>query len=95
MTTELALPEHVSYARIITPATTYHAFTLQHVDGCVLVHVNGDTLTLAEVSVSETVQGWRCAGVNSVGEAEIWVVRKLSCGCNRSVSSTRAEDVPE
>jgi hypothetical protein len=88
------LPAHVSFSRVVTPSTTYHAFTLQYVDGNVLLHVNGTTVVLAGVEVTETVQGWRCAGVNVAGEPEVWTVRRLSCGCNRSISTTRPEDVP-
>jgi hypothetical protein len=94
MTQTEPLPAHVSYARVITPSSTYHAFTLQYVDDRILVHVNGDTMILADVEISETVQGWRCAGTNIAGEPEIWTVRRLSCGCNRSISTTKPEDVP-
>lgn len=96
MTTAQDLPAHVSYARVVTPTTTYHAFTLQHVGTSIIVHVNGNQVTLNDVTVTETVQGWRCAGVNAkTGEPEVWVVRKLSCGCSRSVGPTLAGDVPE
>lgn len=96
MTAAQDLPAHVSYARVVTPTTTYHAFTLQHVGDQVIVHVNGDQLTLTDVTISETVQGWRCAGVNAkTGEAEVWSVRRLSCGCNRAIGTTLAGDVPE
>lgn len=94
MTLQQDLPEHVSYARVVTPGTTYHAYTLQHIDRNVLLHVSGDTIVLSDVTVTETVQGWRCAGTNMAGEPEVWTVRKLSCGCNRSITSTRSEDVP-
>ena len=93
-----AFPSHLSYARVITPATTYHAFTVQHVthDGQsrLLLQVRGETIPLEDATITEQHGLWRAEGTNLAGDREVWTVQRLSCGCGRTVGSTRPEDIP-